>query len=49
VAVINKFFALEGKINSLLDIIKSIEVDVQKLSRNNKNLYLEIVQKELQF
>lgn len=48
VAVINKFFALEGKINSLVEIIRSIEVDPSKLSENNKKLYSEITHNQLQ-
>lgn len=48
VAVINKFFALEGKINSLVEIIRSIEVDVTNLSENNKKLYSEITHNQLQ-
>lgn len=48
VAVINKFFALEGKINSLLEIIKSIPIESSKLSDNNKKLYAEITNNQLQ-
>lgn len=48
VAVINKFFALEGKVNSLIEIIRSIKVDSSKLSENNKKLYAEITNNQLQ-
>ncbi len=48
IAIINKFFALEGKINSLVEIIRSIKIDVSKLSDNNKKIYSEITQKQLQ-
>ena len=48
VAVINKYFSLEGKINSLIDIIKTIEVNPSKLSEKNRQLYLDILQTELQ-
>lgn len=48
VAVINKFFALEGKINSLIEIIRSIEIDPKTLSESNQKVYLELTQKELQ-
>lgn len=48
VAVINKFFALEGKINSLIEIIRSIKVDTSKLSDGNKKLYSEITNNQLQ-
>ncbi|MEO9871013.1 hypothetical protein [Ekhidna sp.] len=48
VAVINKFFALEGKVNSLIEIIRSIKVDTTRLSENNKKLYSEITNNQLQ-
>ena len=48
IAIINKFFALEGKINSLVDILRSIQVDTSKLSENNQKLYAEITQNQLQ-
>jgi len=48
VAVINKFFALEGKVNSLIEILKSINVDTSKLSDSNKKLYSEINNNQLQ-
>ncbi len=47
VAVVNKFFNHEGKINCLIDIIKSIPVDPEKLSDKNKALYLELSQTTL--
>lgn len=48
VAVINKFFALEGKVNSLIEIIRAIKVDTANLSDNNKKLYAEITNNQLQ-
>lgn len=48
VAVINKFFALEGKISSLIDIIRSIEIDVNNLSEGNRKIYLALTQKQLE-
>jgi len=48
IAVVNKFFALEGKINSLVEIIKSIQVDASKLSEGNRKLYTEITHNQLQ-
>ncbi|WP_370089749.1 hypothetical protein [Ekhidna sp.] len=48
VAVVNKFFALEGKVNSLIEIIRSIKVDTTRLSENNKKLYSEITNNQLQ-
>lgn len=48
VAVINKFFALEGKINSLIEIIRSIEINPKQLSEASRKLYLELKQNELE-
>lgn len=48
VAIVNKFFALEGKVNSLIEIIRSIKVDSSKLSEGNRKLYAEINQNQLQ-
>ena len=48
VAVVNKFFALEGKVNSLIEIIRSIHIDTSKLSENNRKLYAEITNNQLQ-
>ncbi len=48
VAVVNKFFALEGKVNSLIEIIRSIKIDTTRLSENNKKLYSEITNNQLQ-
>ncbi len=47
VAIVNKYFSHEGKINCLVDIIKSIEVDREKLSEKNLALYHELAQTEL--
>ena len=48
VAVVNKYFSKEGKINCLVDIIKSIEVDKERLSDKNLNLYQELSQTKLE-
>lgn len=42
VAVVNKFYSLEGKINCLLDIFKSIDFDAKKLNPKNLKLYNEL-------
>lgn len=36
VAVLNKYFTVEGKINALLEIIKTIEVDLTLLSEKSQ-------------
>ena len=48
IIVVNKFFAIDGKINCLLDIIKSIAIDNDGLSEKNRKLYLELAQTELE-
>lgn len=49
VAIINKYYSIDGKINSLIEIIRSIELDKSKLSEKNDSLFLEITQTQLQF
>ena len=49
VAIINKYYSINGKINSLLEIIRSIELDKSKLSEKNDKLFLEITQIQLRF
>jgi len=39
---------LEGKINSLVEILKSIKVDSSKLSDQNKKFYAELTSNQLQ-
>lgn len=47
-AVVNKYFTTEGKINCLLEILKSVEIDMSGLSDKNKKLFLELSQTELE-
>jgi hypothetical protein len=49
VAIINKYYALDGKINSLVEIIRSIDIDASQLSKSNQKLLKEITQTQLQF
>jgi len=48
IAIVNKYFPLDGKINCLIDILKSIEIDTQHLSEKNKKFFLEIAQTDLE-
>ena len=48
VAIINKYFSHEGKINCLVDIIKSIDIDREKLSESNQALFLQLSQIKLE-
>ena len=47
VAVVNKYFSRDGKINCLVDIIKSIEIDTEMLSEKNQLLYHDLSQTTL--
>jgi len=42
VAVVNKYYSLEGKINCLYDILRTISVDESRMSEKNKLLYTNI-------
>lgn len=44
IAIINKYYTTEGKINCLIDILKSIEIDKSSLSEKNANLLTELSQ-----
>lgn len=49
VAIVNKYFSHEGKINCLIDIIKSIEIDTEKLSPKNQVIFSELSQTGIEF
>ena len=42
VVVLNKFLQTEGRINTLLDLIPQLDINVSLLSEDVKKLYLEI-------
>jgi hypothetical protein len=44
VILINKFFTLEGKINSLIDIIRQLEIPPNSLSEKSQKRLKEILQ-----
>lgn len=48
VAIVNKYFSLEGKINSLMEILKQIQINEKQLSAKNKALLGELRQNQLQ-
>ena len=48
IIIVNKFFTKDGKINALMDIIKTINIDPDVLSEKNKKLYQELSQTELE-
>ena len=42
VAVVNKYFPLEGKINCLCDLLRTVSLDTSLLSGKNQAFYEEI-------
>ena len=48
IIIINKYYAVDGKINCLIDIIKSVELGTASFSEKNRKLYQELSQTTLQ-
>ena len=48
IAVINKYFSIEGKINCLIEILKSIDIEKNSLSEKSRKYFLELKQTELE-
>ena len=46
--IVNKYYALEGKISCLIDIVKEINIDPKALSDKNRALYQKLRQTELE-
>jgi hypothetical protein len=42
IVIINKYFTTEGKINCLLDILRTIRMDTSRFSEKNKKLFEEL-------
>ncbi len=42
IMIINKFFTTEGKINALLEILKSVKLDPARFTEKSLKLYEEI-------
>jgi len=42
IAIVNKFYDTEGRINVLLDILSSIDVDTESLTEKSLQLYQEL-------
>lgn len=48
VAIVNKFYSLEGKINCLMEILKEVEIDTSNFSEKNQMFWKEISQYNLE-
>jgi hypothetical protein len=44
IMIVNKFYTTEGKINALLDILRTITLDTSRLSEKNLKLHQELFQ-----
>ena len=47
IAIVNKYYTVEGKINCLIDILRSISIDQSRLHEKNQKLLLQLLQIEL--
>ncbi len=47
IMIVNKFYTTEGKINTLLDILKIITLDTKKFTEKSLKLYEELSQAEV--
>lgn len=47
IVIVNKYYTTEGKINCLLEILKSIEIEEKHLSDKNRIFYRELSQTAL--
>lgn len=45
VVVLNKFLQVEGRINTLIDLIPQLEINTELLSEESKKLYIDIISK----
>jgi hypothetical protein len=43
VAVVNKYYTTEGKINALLEIMRIVSLNTDRMSEKNLKLYMEIL------
>lgn len=46
IAIINKYYPTEGKINCLIDILKSIDINLDQLSEKNRKFMLDLLETE---
>lgn len=47
IMIVNKFYTTEGKINALLEILKTVDLDQSRFTEKSQQLYAEITQTEL--
>jgi len=47
IMIVNKFYTTEGKINALLDILRTIPLDTTRFTEKSLKLYEELTQTEV--
>ncbi|WP_226388932.1 hypothetical protein [Penaeicola halotolerans] len=47
IVIVNKYYTLEGKINTLIDILKELNLSPEHFSKKNQELILELHQTSL--
>ena len=48
VVVLNKYLQLEGRINTLIDLLPQLQVPVDTISPDCKKTYLEVIAKQVE-
>ncbi|TDI65338.1 MAG: hypothetical protein E2O88_10415 [Bacteroidetes bacterium] len=48
IAVVNKYYTTEGKINCLIDILKNINLETNSFGGKNQKLYLSLFQTKIE-
>jgi hypothetical protein len=46
VVVLNKFLQIEGRINTIMDLIPQLDINTELLTEESKKLYLEVMAKQ---
>ncbi|HLT79726.1 MAG TPA: hypothetical protein VKZ86_01775 [Cyclobacteriaceae bacterium] len=47
IIIVNKFYTTEGKINALLEILRSVTLDTARFSEKSQTLYSQLLQTEI--
>lgn len=47
VVVLNKFLPLEGRINTLIDLLPQLQIDVEKLSPESKKVFDDTAKQQI--
>ncbi len=47
IIIVNKFYTTEGKINALLDILRTVDLNTSRFSEKSQKLFEELSQTEI--